>query len=273
MCGYFLTADTRQQKSFLIVGPKRSGKGTIARVLTRLIGTANVVSPTTSGLATNFGLQPLIGKRLAVISDARLGGREQQAFVERILNITGEDSLTIDRKYQSAWTGRLQTRILLLTNELPRLADASGAPASRFIVLTLVKSFYGHEDLGLEARLLVELPSILNWAIEGYERLRKRGHFLQPKSSADVIQELDDLGSPTKAFLHECCDIGPDFTVPVESLFVAWCAWCERQRRDYHGDAARFGRDLRSALPTLKIAQPREADGKRHRLYVGLRLK
>jgi hypothetical protein len=33
--GYCLTADTRQQKAFLIVGPKRSGKGTIARVLSR----------------------------------------------------------------------------------------------------------------------------------------------------------------------------------------------------------------------------------------------
>lgn len=31
--GYLLTADTSQQKSFLIVGPKRSGKGTIGRVL------------------------------------------------------------------------------------------------------------------------------------------------------------------------------------------------------------------------------------------------
>ena len=42
--------------------------------------------------------------------------------------------------------GTLPTRFLLLSNELPELADASGAMASRFIVLTLRNSFYGRED-------------------------------------------------------------------------------------------------------------------------------
>ena len=32
--GYCLTADTSQQKAFAVIGPKRSGKGTIARVVT-----------------------------------------------------------------------------------------------------------------------------------------------------------------------------------------------------------------------------------------------
>ncbi len=36
--GYLLTADTSQQKAFMLIGPKRSGKGTIGRVLHRLIG-------------------------------------------------------------------------------------------------------------------------------------------------------------------------------------------------------------------------------------------
>src|SRR5262249_49916718 len=97
--GYLLTSDTRQQKIFLIVGPTRSGKGTIARVLTGLLGSKNVVAPTLASMATNFGLSPLIGKQLAIISDARLGARsDQQLIVERLLSISGEDSLTIDRK-------------------------------------------------------------------------------------------------------------------------------------------------------------------------------
>ena len=57
---------------FLLVGPKRGGKGTIARVLRRLIGAHNVAGPTLASFATNFGLQDLVAKSLAVISDARL---------------------------------------------------------------------------------------------------------------------------------------------------------------------------------------------------------
>ena len=36
--GYLLTPDTRQQKILMMVGPKRSGRGTIARVLKALVG-------------------------------------------------------------------------------------------------------------------------------------------------------------------------------------------------------------------------------------------
>ena len=136
------------------------------------------MAPTLAGLGTNFGLAPLIGKRVAIISDARLSGRaDQHAIAERLLSITGEDALTIDRKYKSAWTGQLQTRFLIISNELFRLADASGALASRFILLMLAKSFYGQEDRNLTKKLMTELPGILNWAAAGWVRARTARSF------------------------------------------------------------------------------------------------
>src|SRR5262249_29106572 len=116
--GYCLTPDTRQQKILGLIGPKRAGKDTIARVLRALVGIENTAGPTLSGLVTNFGLAPLIGKPLAVISDARLSGRTDQAVIlERLLAISGEGTLTIDRKHLSPWTGKLPTRIVLISNE------------------------------------------------------------------------------------------------------------------------------------------------------------
>jgi putative DNA primase/helicase len=272
--GYCLTADTRQQKAFLLVGPKRSGKGTIARVLTRLIGPENAVAPTLAGLGMNFGLAPLIGKRLAIISDARLGSRaDQHALAERLLSITGEDAITIDRKFMPAWTGRLQTRFVILSNELPRLVDASGALASRFIVLVLTRSFYGKEDHSLTDCLLAELPGILNWSIAGLRRLRDRGHFLQPSSAAEVVQYLEDLGSPITAFLRERCVIATGRTVKVNRLFEVWGEWCKQQGRDHPGTAQIFGRDLRAAVPGLKTSNLRGDDDKRHRNYDGIGLR
>jgi putative DNA primase/helicase len=268
--GLCLTGDTRQQKAFLLVGPRRSGKGTIARILARLIGADNTVAPTLAGIGTNFGLAPLIGKRVAIISDARLGGRaDQHAIAERILSITGEDAITIDRKYAPAWTGQLQTRFIFISNELPRLADASGALASHFIVLLLANSFYGREDHALTDKLLTELPGILNWAITGWHRLAKFGHFKQPASALDAVEQLEDLGSPIKAFVRECCDIGPAFTISPDRLFEIWQDWCSTQGRDHPGTKQTFGRDLRAACPAIKMIQPRE-QGNRCRLYQGI---
>ena len=271
--GYVLSTDTSQQKIGLIVGPRRSGKGTIARVLTGLLGPANVCGPTLASLGSNFGLQALIDKPLAIISDARLSSRSDQAVIaERLLTISGEDVLTIDRKYAAPWTGRLPTRLLILTNELPRLADASGAMAGRFIVLRLVRSFYGKEDIGLTARLLAELPAVLNWALDGLQRLRDRGFFVQPTSSEKAIADLEDLGSPVAAFMRDRCQVGAAHWIAKTDLFAAWRAWCEDEGREHPGTQASFGRDLLAAEPSLSPGQRRHEAGKRFRTYEGIRL-
>ncbi|HEB54229.1 MAG TPA: hypothetical protein ENI87_13330, partial [bacterium] len=77
--GYVLVPDTSQQKIFLLVGPPRSGKGTIAHVLTELVGAQNTCAPTLNGIGGEFGLQPLIGKQLAIVSDMRLGRKTDPA--------------------------------------------------------------------------------------------------------------------------------------------------------------------------------------------------
>jgi len=79
MFGYALSGDTSLQKIMLLVGPTRAGKGVIARVLTNLLGRHNVGAPTLTGLTTNFGLQDLIGKTLAIVSDARLGPKANRS--------------------------------------------------------------------------------------------------------------------------------------------------------------------------------------------------
>ena len=272
--GYCLTADTSQQKAFALIGPKRSGKGTIARILVALLGAHNCAAPTLAGLSEHFGLEPLIGKRLAVISDARLSSRaDQHTIAERILSITGEDSTDVGRKYKKAWTGQLQTRFLILSNELFRLADASGALASRFILLMLTKSFYGHEDRKLTKKLMTELPGILNWAVAGWVRLERRGYFLQPESAKEAVEQLEDLASPIGVFVRECCDIGAAYSVASDSLFVAWKIWCGEQGRDHPGTKQSFGRDLKAARPELKVTQPREGGKQVCRHYQGVRLK
>lgn len=236
-------------------------KGTVARVLARLLGNGNVAAPTLASLTSNFGLAPLIGRRLAIISDARLGARaDQAAIAERLLSISGEDAITIDRKHREAWTGRLDTRFLILTNEMPKRGDASGALASRFIVLTLDRSFYGREDHGLTARLMADLPGILNWSLEGLARLRDRGHFEQPASSAEAIRDLEDLGSPISAFIRERCHVEPGGEVETKRLYGAWRDWCAEHGRAHPGTEQTFGRDLKAAVPGISTGDRRRGD-------------
>jgi putative DNA primase/helicase len=269
--GYVISGRTDHHKILLLIGPTRAGKGVIARVLKALVGDGNHAGPTLASLGTNFGLQPLIGKPLAIVSDARLGGANTYQVVERLLSVSGEDVLTIDRKYRDPWTGTLPTRFLVISNELPRFGDASGAIANRFVTLVLKRSWLGRENTNLTAELLEELPGILNWALGGLQQLEAKGRFIEPESSRDSMMALQDLVSPVSAFVRDRCE--PKGEVETKAVYLAWKAWAEDHGHRV-GSAATFGRDLRAVIPGLKVARPElEPGAPRPRYYQGIRLR
>jgi len=160
---------------------------------------------------------------------------------------------------------------MILTNELPNIADASGALAGRYLLLRLTKSFYGKEEQQLFEALVKELPGILSWALDGWDRLQNHGHFIQPPSSVDFIRQLEELGSPILAFIRQRCEVAPGYSVAIDTLFKAWQTWCASNGHRF-GDSQSFGRDLHAACPGLNVTQPR-INGKQIRTYQGIRLR
>jgi putative DNA primase/helicase len=224
--GYLLTGDTSLQKIFAVIGPTRSGKGTIGRVLEALIGKPNICGPSFHKIGGDFGLQSFIGKQIAIIADARLGHRTDKVIVaERLLSISGEDSLDIARKGVADWHGRLNTRLLILSNELPALPDPSGALAARFVAFHTPNSFLGREDRTLTDKLRGELPGILNWSLEGMRRLAIEGRIVTPVAARDLIEGIETLGSPVKAFVADMCTLTPDGNVIKDELWATYRGW------------------------------------------------
>lgn len=275
--GYALTLRTDLHKIFAIIGPTRSGKGTIARVLEALVGRPNVCGPSFHKIGGDFGLASFVGKQLAVIADARLGHRTDKVIVaERLLSISGEDSLDVARKGISDWHGRLNTRLLILSNELPALPDPSGALAARFVAFHTPTSFLGREDKDLTAKLIADLPGILNWALDGLRRLAIDGRIVTPVAARDLIEGIEALGSPVKAFARsEHCCLHPDGTVTKDDLWSIYRGW--HASNGIPGaplSKEMFGRALKTAFPgQIKDHRPRTTDGDRPRQWSGIALR
>ncbi len=268
--GYVISGRTDLQKILLWCGPTRSGKGATARVLGRLIGPDNVAGPTMSSLSGDFGLAPLLGKPLALIADARINGRNSTTVVERLLSISGEDTITVNRKFRDQWTGTLPARFMLLSNELPHFGDASTAIVGRFVILQTHVSWLGREDPKLEPDLHRELTGILNWALDGLDRLTSTRRFTRPKATDEAMIALQDLASPVAAFVRDRCvrDIGHE--IAVDELFAAWKVWAEDNGQKA-GTAQTFGRNLRAVIPGLRVMRPRDGE-ERIRTYLGVKL-
>jgi putative DNA primase/helicase len=268
--GYVLSGRTHQQKMATIVGKRRSGKGTIARVLTALCGQHNVAGLNLSHLGGAFGLEPLIGKMLAVAGDVRWNTRTIGDAVPVLLEVVGEDMPPVARKNRTNWSGRLGARIMLLSNETPTFTDRSGALSGRMVVVKLGQSFYGREDTALTDKLLGELPGILNWALDGLERLTGRGSFTIPESGAGEAESMRRLSDPIGTFLDDWCHVDPAQTISLDHLFVKYQGWCESEGRKHDWTTKEvFARDLRQKVPDLTVDRVR-VEGKRVQMLKGV---
>ena len=278
---------TYQEKALYIKGPRRSGKGTIAGVLEALTGgTANMAGPAMDALSGNFGMEPLIGKVLIVVSDARISGHRAGELLERLLKLTGGDVHTIPRKYEKDWTGRL----VILSNTWSRLHDAAAAWPSRLLPLELTESWLGREDPDLAARLTAELPGILNWALDGLDRLQANGRFTETGTMAALTDELERNASTEIEFVRECCETSPGLEVPLDVIYNRYRQWClyeQHMTESRIRDKSWFSRELREAAPGVKTAkrdchcetawrathrQP-VPGGYRHRVLTGITLR
>lgn len=274
--GYCLTADTRHQKLMMLIGPRRCGKGTICRTLQRVVGEGNYANPSFSGLGSRFGLEPLIGKRVAIIPDAHLG-READAVqvLDKLLQISGEDSVTVEPKGKSAHASvKLGVRFMIACNEPPDLPDASGAIIPRLLMLEFANSFAGREDMALDERLAGEAPGIAFWALEGLQRLRKQGTFTEPEGTADLRNDFERQSAPIAAFIQDRCELGTHehHTVSVDDLYQVWLTWAQGNGHK-PGTKEGFGRRLRSASRGAVFKRRVAEDGKQFMRYEGIRLR
>lgn len=266
-----------QQRILVLVGPPRAGKSLITAVFSALLGDDNVAWPRLVGLTDDKTLSSLIGKSACIIADMRATSGKTPEIAEVLLMLSGQDRFTIDRKYKEAWTGALPVQVVIVSNEMPTLRDASGALPARYLPLLLTETWLGREDRSLRQRLLGELPGILNHALDGLAAVEKTGRLTVPQSSEEAMLELSDMANPMSVFAAERLEVMPrngdrsDYIVTVDELLTQYNEWAVKEREEPITKPM-LGKRLRAALPLVKRSQPQGADGARTTAYTGVRL-
>ncbi len=228
--GYNLVADNRYEKMLLMLGQRRSGKGTALTAMQALLGPA-AEATSLKAFGSGFGLHHLIGKLAAVMPDAITPNQGQQQCLHTLLEIIGNDRVRIDRKFKDAITALLKCRVTIAANLLPNLPDESLALSARTMILQFNESFLGREETGLKRYLLQnEMPGIMLWALEGLERLTKAGVFTLPKDAAKLEDDFTNLVCPIAEFAETWVFACPSASVTLDELFEAWKTYSEERR-------------------------------------------
>jgi putative DNA primase/helicase len=275
--GLWLTDETKYQKALALIGKTRSGKGTIGRLLKGLLGNTSFIAVSLQTLGEDFGMQGLIGKKLALVPDVKLDRRANiTRIMERLLTTVGEDDQSINRKNKDYWNGKLNIRWLILGNDIPQFrgTDENGALAARMVMLQMNESFFGREDFDLTTKLLAERAGILNWSMEGWRRLRSRGKFIQPVSGLDLLAQLRAATSTIGTFVLECCELGYEYRVEHDALWLAFCEWCEHSKIGVTWSKNTFSGALHDVFPDIVTYRPRDISRpERPRWQYGIKLK
>ncbi|MGS2665443.1 DNA primase family protein [Corynebacterium glucuronolyticum] len=227
--GYLISGETRTHKAVLVTGAPRAGKGVMTDVITHLLGEGNTQATSFQLLNEKFGLANVEGQKLLVIPDSRDGGKPTSTATGHILSLTANDPVPVEHKGKDAYTRRLNTRLMVFSNEIPRLPDNTRAIGTRFICLDLPVSHVGKEDTDLTARLLSELPGVFNWALDGLDRLKNNGWKFTalPKDHNRIIANVTDQASPISVFVDTVLELRAGEWATLSSVHEAYKRWCD----------------------------------------------
>jgi hypothetical protein len=265
MFGYCLSLDTSQHKIFLLNGIRRGGKGTVGRVLLRLIGDQNTTSKKLNQLyGSQFSLQSLIGSQLLYIADMQLDRNAPFGVIaETLLTISGEDKQEVGRKFISDWAGKLNARIVLAGNKHVMIRDQAGALLSRYLPYDFVITHEDHMDPLLSDKLYAEMPGILNWSLDGLRSLHKRGHFAVTDSARKTLHHIGLRSSPVHLFNRECLMPSDYETYSRKKVLKAFIGWMAENGLDsgFYSDPDRFTEALMTSEPAVEIRRVTDKKG------------
>lgn len=231
--GYTLSTSHKANAFLIGVGAGANGKSTLFDVLAQLVGIQNVASAPLSNFNSEFGLEPLIGKKLNLATES-----DVDAFkTGKLKALTAGEDISVNRKNKQEITTKLPTKLVFLMNELPLLSDDSFGFERRLLILPFDRIFLPHEqDKDLPKKLANELEGILNWSLAGLRRLIENNYtFTVSKPMQDAKTLYLGVGNPIEKFVNECIVSKPANIMSAKELLNVYKNWMMLEKLPFKG--------------------------------------
>lgn len=240
--GYTFTGDMREEAIFWIVGPMRSGKGTLTETLQVLTAPIAAEVPIRTFLdrsksnEQNFDLAGLHDARFVHASESGSNDWLDSAFLKAA---SGGNSVRAAFKGKDMFSYKPGYTVWVTSNEPPRMRPDDSAAWYRLKVLEFPYSKAGSENktLKTELRKPENLRAVLSWIVEGSVMWYANPQGLQTPIAVSELTEsyreaLDYMGQ----FMEEFFDLSGEyddlernktqgFTVSADRLYELYKSW------------------------------------------------
>jgi P4 family phage/plasmid primase-like protien len=205
--GFLLLPDYRFHKLLWIQGEGRNGKGVWQRTMEAILGQTNVSN---IGLeefdgSHRFSMERLYGKLFNPCSEPRTNKELQTNLLKYA---TGQDTIEAEIKgHQKRIHFRNYAKITVLANRFPKVNDQTLAFKERRLFIKFPNEFTGSNQIqNIEQNWLTindERSGILNWMLQGLQRLLEQGYFTESKTQRETEAAFLRASDTISGWLHE----------------------------------------------------------------------
>jgi putative DNA primase/helicase len=251
--GFILLGEYRYEKAFMFVGGGRNGKGKTIDLIRRFVGEkyCSALPLKTLCKENSFDIEQLFRKKVNVGGD--IEGHQLQGTAT-FKALTGRDQITVPRKFKSALTFINAAKLIFAANEIPASPDSSDAFYNRWVVVEFKNRYLEKKDYYLAKKDFEEgklsekkwkhtflrdadiiqristddqLDGLLNWALEGFDRLCENGEFSTNGTTSSVkefwIRSADSFTAFCMDHIEECFDN----QILKSDLAAAYSSYCK----------------------------------------------
>jgi putative DNA primase/helicase len=178
--------------------------------------------------SNRFQMANLWGKLLNTSSEP---AHKRYFTTETFKRLTGGDMISAEKKgIQKTLDFTYQGKFIIMGNSFPRVLDNTDSFLLRMLILPWTEQFTlekGNQIQDIEQTWLTdpeERSGILNWQLDGLDRLLEKKRFSTSKSIEETKQEFRKISDPITAFLtDECQFTGEETRKTIYSAYKDYC--------------------------------------------------
>ncbi len=227
--GYVLSPDMNAKVFFVLQGVPNSGKSVLTSLLTMLFTENAVMTLDAHVFSDKYSISELVGKALCISPDLPAAPLDEKA-VSKIKQITGNDVVSSNRKYESYVSFRCNAKIILVTNHPILTRGNDSAFEERIVTIPFRYSVPKEaQDRMLIPNLFSERDAIITKAMRAYYKLvencyRFSGNYPTNAVIADNAESAMDVSVCIYRFVQQTIEKSVDDIIFTEDAYQKYCS-------------------------------------------------
>lgn len=220
-------------KFFILMGYARdSGKSVLGNFIQRLYPKESVSNLRLSEMKGTFALMPLLSSVINFELDMPNTKLNAEA-ISRLKQITGGDSIDVQRKYLSSVVLTRRIKFVFASNHSPCIEGEDDALLKRIVYLPFDTSIPDdQQDPDLEEKIWKERNAIVTKALRYAQKLVELNYKFPEILQVDRAKcsTGTSFTKGVKPFVQECCEkCNPNISTALEDLYDAYLDYCKEK--------------------------------------------